>query len=72
MVSSLPTPAKRTIRSPTKPVAGHVRGAMNMFNNRTESTENFKTGKKSGGYQRTSTKPVVGTVNSLKSKFENK
>ena len=40
-----------------------------MFNNRTESTENSKTGKKSGGYQRTSTKPVVGTVNSLKSKF---
>ena len=67
---SPPKPAKRTIKSNTKPVVGHVQEAKNMFNQRRESTENSRS-KKSGGYQRTSTKPVVGTVNSLKSKFEN-
>ena len=72
MMFSLPAPAKRVVRrSTTKPIAGHVQGAMNVFNQRNESL-GYSKSRKSESYQRSSTKPVVGIVNSIKNKFEEK
>ena len=70
-IFSPPKPSKKVVsRTSTKPLPGHVRGAMSIFNQNLEVQQDTRNGKPKK-YQRTSTKPMEGTVNSLKNVFEN-
>jgi len=65
-----PSSSKKVLRTSTKPLSGHVKGAMNVFNQNLELKQDSRIVKPKS-YQRTSTKPVEGTVNSSKHLFEN-
>ena len=66
-----PSSSKKVLtRTSTKPLSGHVKGAVNVFNQNLEVKQDSRKVKPKS-YQRTSTKPVAGTVNSLKHLFEN-